>query len=126
VRFFSGTARYRKTFDVSDEWHERHRKPSIHLGRLWTIGQVWLNGEDLGIVWTPPFRVDCTGRLKPGRNELVVDVTNTWYNRLAGDARLPADERITRTNITTSGGRPWSELDPIESGLFGPVLIGSR
>jgi hypothetical protein len=56
-------------------------------------------------------------------NELVVEVTNTWYNRLVGDAVLPPEKRITRTNVTTSGGQPWAKLEPLDSGLMGPVRL---
>jgi len=50
-------------------------------------------------------------------------ITNNWLNRLAGDARLPPSQRITRTNVTTSGGTPWAKLDPLPSGLLGPVRL---
>ena len=87
------------------------------------IGEVTLNGHSLGVLWTPPFRVDCTDALRDGENQLAVEVINAWHNRLVGDARLPANERRTRTNITVSQRRPWKELEPIASGLFGPVRL---
>jgi hypothetical protein len=70
--------------------------------------------------------VDCTDALQEGENDLVVEITNTWHNRLVGDAKLPPDARITRTNIAASGGRPWEQLEPLESGLFGPVRVVAR
>ena len=30
--------------------------------------EVTLNGKNLGILWKPPFRVDITKTLKPGKN----------------------------------------------------------
>jgi hypothetical protein len=36
---------------------------------------------------------------------------------------LPADKRLTRSNIVTSGGKPWEQLKPLDSGLFGPVRL---
>jgi hypothetical protein len=123
VRYFSGSARYRQTFTLPAGTAARGGRVFLDLGDLWTIGEAWLNGKPLGILWTAPFRVDCTAALKEGVNELVVEVTNTWYNRLVGDARLPAGERTTRTNITMSGDKPWAELEPLRSGLFGPVRL---
>lgn len=123
IKFFSGSARYRQSFNVSVGSVPKNRKVFLDLGDLWTIGEAWLNGKSLGIVWTAPFRVDCTDALREGQNELVVEVTNTWYNRLVGDSHLPQAKRITRTNVTTSGHRPWTELQPLRSGLFGPVRL---
>jgi len=123
VRFFSGRGRYRKTFTLPPGWRQDGQRTSLDLGQLWTIGEVWLNGKSLGVVWTPPFGLDCTDALRERSNELVVEVTNTWYNRLVGDAGLPQSRRLTRTNVTTSGGRPWADLEPVPSGLMGPVRL---
>jgi hypothetical protein len=123
TRYFAGTARYTTTFKMPSNWRAAMPKAHIDLGRLWTIGEVWLNGKPLGIAWTDPFTVDATEALRDGDNELIVEVTNTWYNRLIGDAKLPPDQRTTRTNVTTSDGKPWVQLEPVESGLFGPVRV---
>ena len=123
VRFFTGTGWYRKMFNLPAGWKAASHRVQLDLGNLWAIGEAWLNDEPLGVMWTAPFRVDCTDALRDGSNELVVEVTNNWYNRLAGDARLPESQRITRTNVTTSGGKRWAELDPLPSGLLGPVRL---
>ena len=58
-----------------------------------------LNGQSLGVVWTAPWSVDLTGLAKAGKNELEIDVSNTWVNRLVGDARIPDEaQRLTKTN----------------------------
>ena len=63
-----------------------------------------------------------TGRLRPGENELRVEVANTWHNRLVGDSALVPAERITRTNIR----EPFSPDTPLlEAGLLGPVRLVS-
>ncbi len=120
---FAGTGTYRKTFTLPAGWRASGRRIDLDLGRLWTIGEVYLNGKSLGVLWTPPFRVDCTAALRDGENELAVEVINTWHNRLIGDARLPAAERRTRTNIIVSQRKPWKDHEPIASGLFGPVRL---
>jgi hypothetical protein len=119
IRYFSGTARYRYEFDLPAV----EGRVELDLGDLWLLADVQLNGRKLGTLWTPPYRVECTSALRAGRNELVVEVTNTWYNRLTGDARLPAAKRLTRTNVDRSSFKPWTELEPLPSGLFGPVRL---
>lgn len=123
LKTFSGTGTYRKTFTLPAGWRTPGRRSDLDLGRLWNIGEVFLNGKSLGVLWTPPFRVDATAALRDGENQLAVEVINTWQNRLIGDARLPAAERRTRTNILVSGRKAWKDLEPIESGLFGPVRL---
>jgi hypothetical protein len=54
---------------------------------------VRLNGTDCGIAWKPPYRVDITRAVRPGKNELEIDVVNLWINRMIGDEQLPDDCR---------------------------------
>jgi beta-galactosidase/beta-glucuronidase len=121
VQYFSGTAKYRKHFTLPAGW--RGSRVELDLGRLWTIGEVWVNGKSLGTLWTPPYTADATAALREGENELTVEVTNVWFNRLIGDARGVGPQRITRTNVTVSGSKPWKALEPLDSGLFGPVRL---
>ena len=120
IKYFSGTACYRKEFDGPEAMLRGHKHFSIDLGEVKQIAEVTLNGKNLGILWKPPFRVDITTTLKPGKNVLEVEVTNLWANRLIGDLFLPADKRFTNTNIT---GRFTKETPLMKSGLFGPVEI---
>jgi hypothetical protein len=48
-----------------------------------------------------------------------VDVVNTWNNRLAGDAALPVEQRLT--SITAPTVTKDSPLLP--AGLLGPVTL---
>lgn len=130
IKYFAGVAKYRRTFALPEGWRARAQRVELDLGRLWAIGEVAINGQPLGVVWTPPFRVDCTKALRDGVNEIVVDVVGTWHNRLVGEAR-GAVPRWTKTNITQSQrgvgkdlqSGSWKDLDPVEAGLFGPVRL---
>jgi hypothetical protein len=95
IRFFSGTATYRTTFEARQN---PASKLFLDLGDVQVIAEVRLNGRDLGILWKPPFRVEVTDVLASGANDLEVRVTTLWPNRLIGDASLPDDI-------------PWNEPD---------------
>jgi hypothetical protein len=125
VRYFSGIARYEKEFAVARQWLNDGSRLYLDLGRLWSVGEVFLNGQSLGIVWKPPYRVDITEAVGPGSNRLEVEVANAWANRLVGDAQLSQGQRRCRTNITGSGTpqKPWREVPLRESGLLGPVRL---
>ena len=102
VKYFSGTATYRKMFSVPAELSRRTGMLVLDLGRVEVIAQVKLNGQDLGILWKEPFRIDVTGRVKPvgrlatppqGDNELEVKVVNLWINRMIGDRNCARRQR---------------------------------
>ena len=106
-------------------------------------GEIKLNGRDLGALWKPPFELDVTRALKPGKNELEIKVTNLWPNRMIGDEQLPEDsDRETKGTLkswpawlaegkpsptgryTFTSWRLWKKDDPlVESGLLGPVTV---
>jgi hypothetical protein len=120
IKFYSGTATYEKNFDLPPQTPDaRHQTLYLDLGNVRELAEVKVNGKSCGIVWTPPFRVDVTGAVKPGANQLEIEVVNFWPNRIIGDAGLPPEQRLTKTNI-----RKLTANTPlVESGLFGPVQI---
>ena len=95
----------------------------LDLGQVEDLGiaRVRLNGKDLGVVWTEPHRVDITGVLKKGSNDLEVTVVNSWRNRLIADEKLPQEQRLTHTNIQVT-----PQWMPRPSGLLGPVTVLCR
>ena len=99
VRYFSGTATYFKTFDFKrTSTLSRGYKVYLNLGDLAEIAEVWLNDQSLGIVWAKPYQIDITDCVKTGKNDLKIEVANTWKNRLIGDAVTNAN--YTTTNLT--------------------------
>ena len=119
IRYYSGTATYRKAFDLPETSRGRNARIHLDLGRVKNLAAVRLNGKDLGVVWTAPWRVEITEAVKPTGNRLEIDVVNLWPNRLIGDAALPPEKRLTKTNVTTY--KKDSPLLP--SGLLGPVVL---
>ena len=117
VRYFSGSVRYETTFDLRGK--EKSGRLYVNTGQVGVMAKVYVNGKYAGGVWTAPYRVDVTDFVRKGKNTLVIDVVNTWVNRLVGDSRLPEDQRGTWT--LNNPWRPDSQLQP--SGLFNPVVI---
>jgi alpha-L-rhamnosidase len=118
VKFYSGTAVYRKNFDLTSV-PTKGTRLLLDLGELHEVGSVRLNGHDLGIVWTKPAQVDITDALKAKSNYLEITVVNLWPNRLIGDAGLPEESRLTQGNV-----HKFSSHSPLlPSGLIGPVRV---
>ncbi len=91
VRYFAGSAAYRTAFDLPAAYSRADQRLFLDLGEVNVLARVRLNGTDLGALWKKPYRLDVTEALRPGRNELEIEVTNTWANRMIGDEQEPAD-----------------------------------
>jgi len=121
VRYFSGTGTYTKTVDAPADWFGNGSRLWIDLGDVKNLAEVAVNGKPLGIVWHAPYRVDATGELRAGANEVSVKVTNAWVNRLIGDQQPSAAVKYTFADIA-----PYKADSPLlPSGLLGPVRISS-
>ena len=118
IRFFSGSAVYRKQFTLTSA-PPHGEKLLLDRGEVHEEAEVRLNGRALGVVWTRPALVDISAAARRGENNLEITVINLWPNRLIGDASLPAAERLTQTNA-----QKFSAATPLyPSGLLGPVLV---
>jgi hypothetical protein len=144
VRYYSGTAIYRKTFELADSVLIGKRTPMrLDLGQVEVVARVKVNGQDCGIAWKPPYQVDVTLALRPGSNTLEIEVANTWVNRLIGDERLPLDSKwkdretllewpewfkngqhAPGGRFTFTTNRHYTKDSPLQpAGLLGPVRI---
>ncbi len=149
VRYYSGTALYRKEFEFAAA--STGKQIYLDMGSVKHLAEVTLNGIALGVVWTAPWRVDVTTALRSGLNKLEIAVTNVWANRLIGDEQEPTDcifeqgdpnfksgdflkefpdwflKKETRPSPGRYGFATWnyftkeSKLEP--SGLMGPVQL---
>ncbi len=117
VKYFSGTATYENMLKVVSI--DKAAKYEIDLGEVKNIAEVIVNGKNLGTAWKKPFKLDISEAIKVGDNTIQVKVTNTWVNRLIGDAQ--PDIKVKTTFTTMPFYRANSPLLP--SGMMGEVKI---
>lgn len=110
---FSGTVTYTTKFTA-----EKSGNVQLDLGKVDMIAKVKLNGKTLRTLWCAPYSLDISDAVIEGENELEIEVTSTWFNRLVYDASLPESERKT---WTLEGPKADNALR--ESGLMGPVKL---
>lgn len=148
IKYYSGIATYRKVFDFTpgvgsqelgvSKTANEHSRLYLDLGVVHDMARVKLNGKDLGVVWCAPWRIEITGAIKSGDNQLEIEVANRWMNRMIGD-KQPADANVRTVECPPGflGGKPlkagrytFSTHDPynaksplVPSGLLGPVGI---
>jgi hypothetical protein len=121
LKAFSGTARYRLTFDLpsvdADAW-------LLDLGTVCYSARVWLNGKLFGTLISSPFRLYVPKEaMREKGNELIVEVANLMANRIAYmDRQKVPWQKFFFVNIRY---QPFSAADwePLPSGLLGPVSI---
>ena len=118
IRYYSGRARYATTFSMKQKelkgctWW-------LQLPGLHDVAHVWLNGHDMGIVWTAPYAVMLGSQLRPGKNTLEIEVLNTWHNALLGadQGKPPYD------GIWTNARFRRKEATPLPAGLTEPPVL---
>lgn len=139
IKYYSGTAVYKQNFDLPVAGSlSKNERLFLDLGKVYNMARVKLNGKDLGVIWTNPWRVDITDVVKEKENQLEISVVNLWPNRLIGDEQLPDDgikngkwpNWLLQGKARTSGRytfttyRHYKKDSPLlPSGLLGPVTI---
>ena len=129
VKNISGTARYtisiRRPEGRADGW-------LLDLGRVCESARVKLNGEELGTLICPPFKVMIPANRMEKENILEIEVSNLMANRIADMDRrgvkwkkfyninFPPRRRENRGPDGLFDASGWQTKD---SGLLGPVKL---
>jgi alpha-L-rhamnosidase len=143
-RYYSGTVTYVKSFEVAPAELWPLRSVAIDFGEGTPVpfpttpvefntrayldapvreaAKVIVNGQLAGYIWHPPFRVDVTQLLKPGKNDLRILVGNTAINELAG-ASLPNYRLLYSRYGKLFEPQGMNNLEPLPSGILGPVTL---
>ncbi|MDE2126064.1 MAG: hypothetical protein KGJ62_05700 [Armatimonadetes bacterium] len=118
VRYFSGIATYRTTFEIPARVVRANRRITLDLGNVAVMARVTVNGKDLGILWHAPYSRDITAAVRAGANRLEIRVADLWPNRMIGDEQLPEDSP-RQSNGTLAAWPQWLLDDkPSPSGRF--------
>jgi hypothetical protein len=145
TRSFIGPATYRKQFTVTKA--PRGKQVYLEIGSVNDYARVTLNGKELGARSWQPYRWDATKALKPGSNNLVIEVYTTAAVRRfgspppphpvapaapaseAGTVPAPGAETTGNANPRPSTGMLGTQVEsrqsatPAASGLLGPVRL---
>jgi alpha-L-rhamnosidase len=126
-QFFSGLATYETEVNLPGLSLGATTRAVLEFDSVAVVAEVFVNGQSAGTVWAAPLAVDVTNLLRPGPNQVRVEVANRWPNQLIGDARLPAALRRTRSNLTkmpNGWSHPLAELPDRRYALPASGLAG--
>lgn len=83
--FFSGIGIYRSSFRAPKPLPEG--RLLLRFAKVGDLVDVRLNGEAVGVRAWPPYEVEVTGKLRPGKNEIEIRIANTLHNLFRLDRR---------------------------------------
>ncbi len=142
TRYFSGVATYEKAVVVPASLLQDGLVVRLDLGEGQTIPypgpkarmQAWLdapvrdaavvsvNGRRAGSVWCPPYSLDVTGLLRPGENQIKIEVGNLAINHMAGRA-LPDYKLLNLRYGLRFEPQDMDKVQPVAAGLLGPIRL---
>jgi hypothetical protein len=117
IKYYAGTAIYTTDMPVN---------PKLGLARYYiefedvcVMARVTVNGKVCGTAWTPPYRVEVTDALRSGDNAILIEVANTWLNRMQGVQQKAVDDPTVSTNAPFRS----QQMPMQKSGIFGVTLV---
>ncbi|NQU52912.1 MAG: hypothetical protein HQ522_10285 [Bacteroidetes bacterium] len=118
---YSGSARYAMEFN----WSEKSNVAILNLGDVRDCARVNLNGEELGTLLGPVFKMKLENLIQ-GENKLEIEVTNVAANRIRDlDKRGIIWRKFKDINLVNIDYKPFdaSVWEIRDAGLLGPVTI---
>lgn len=124
VKVTMGTGVYTTTIKLNNRQAKQHWE--IDLGDVRESARVYINGKYIGCAWAVPFVLDCRDALRPGKNEIRIEVTNLPANRIAWMDRNGVEWRkFKEINIVDINYKKtnYSNWAPVPSGLNSEVRL---
>ena len=121
---FSGIAAYQMSFNMGEI--AKDELYVLEMDSLYESARVYINGQDAGVAWSIPFRLQIGHLLRPGENTIRIEVANLMANRIRGKDRSSEEwRRYHEINFVSIDYTPFdaSNWKVQPSGLAGPVTI---
>ncbi len=138
TRYFSGTATYENTVNVSAKFKSAslsfgqgtpiQSTPLRNGSRTWLdapirdAAVVYVNDQRVGAIFCPPYSINISSFLKSGENKIRIEVANTAINYLAGH-RLPDYKLLTLRYGDRFQPQDMENLQQLPSGLLGNIKL---
>ncbi len=142
TRYFSGTAAYERSFELPNNFSNATGSVLLDFGEGMAIentgsrngmqtwydppireaANIFINGQRAGSLWCPPYKLDITKLLKPGSNNIRVDVANTALNYMAG-RKLPDYKLLNLRYGERFQAQDMDKIQVLPSGIIGSVKL---
>jgi hypothetical protein len=121
---FSGAVVYSTTFRLPEE--DAGKAFMLDLGDVRETARVRINGEDIGLLWSVPFRATIPRGILKVSNTLEIEVRNLSFNRVIDlDRKGVPWKNFHEINFVNINYKPYdaSGAEPMPSGLLDPVNL---
>lgn len=121
---FSGTVTYSTTFRLAEE--DAGKAFMLDLGDVRETARVKINGEELGLLWSVPYRLAVPRGIIKESNTLEIEVRNLSFNRVIDlDRKGIPWKNFHEINFVNINYKPYdaSGAEPMPSGLLSPVSL---
>ncbi|WP_223833375.1 glycosyl hydrolase [Pedobacter riviphilus] len=123
LQAFSGTGVYTSSFNLSSKTAKEY---VLNLNEVDESARVWINGQEVGILWSIPFQARVGKYLKAGHNTIKIEVVNLMSNRIRDmDIKKIQWRNYHEINFVNINYKDFdaSSWNVMSSGLIGPVSI---
>ncbi|SER60582.1 glycosyl hydrolase [Pedobacter rhizosphaerae] len=123
LQAFSGTGVYTSNFNLPNK---KAKEYLLQLNQVDESARVWINGQEVGILWSIPFEARIGKYLKAGNNTIKIEVVNLMANRIRDlDVKKVQWRKYHEINFVNINYREFdaSNWSVMPSGLIGPVVI---
>lgn len=123
LKSFSGTGVYSSTFKLEQKVAKEY---VLNLNKVDESARVWINGQEVGTLWSIPFQARVGKFLRAGENTIKIEVVNLMANRIRDlDLRKIQWRNYHEINFVNINYKPFdaSKWEVVPSGLIGPVTI---
>jgi hypothetical protein len=123
LQAFSGTGVYTTTFNLPSK---NAKEYLLNLNQVDESAKVYINGQEVGVLWSIPFEAKVGKYLKVGANTIKIEVVNLMANRIRDmDIRKIKWRNYHEINFVDINYKDFdaAKWDIMPSGLLGPVFI---
>lgn len=120
---YAGLGVYSVSFEMNGLTADQYM---LDLGLVCESARIWLNGEEVGILYSNPFTILAGEFLKEGKNELIIEVANLMANRIRYLEKSGFNwKKFHDINFVNIQYKPFdaSGWQPMKSGLGGQVRL---
>lgn len=121
--FYSGKGTYHGSFNFD---LDKSLNYTLNFSKVHESAKIWINGNYAGQVWSLPFKLDISGLLVQGKNEIKIEVANLMANHIRYlDINNISWRNYHEINFVNIDYKPFdaSSWNVMPSGLDGKIEI---